>query len=944
MLTLTDIREKIISGGIDPKTLNDTLKDLRLYAYSYLYNLQKDMVNICKIHTNYESFTTRKDNVFTNNDLRTYKEFNVKIPFIHHNRRLKFRRSDLYNVPITNYDVEANRDLFVYDYFVFVDGVWDKSAKIRCREELTSICLRQENMNPELQPHFVPGCQIDIIFIPDVRSESLSATKLDLAAAGFKFSTSKILKGDSQVLTFVSKGNELPRLYEGSIEDGDVVIPEVAFDPYGDADTIDIDVMILPNHLETIDCPVGTDFFANKEVPMPVPESNVLMFKENKDSSLSLLSNVIPKKRYPNVFELEAGHLDHYRAMVYYWNNTANRNSHYDPETYPYANFIDILAAYSNGTVNPKIASYVPYLYTYDVPNFHKLGYLDHSDDPMIYKANKLFETYKLWAYASQLYHEKLHEDTNSYIIYTDNVDMKAKLRNGTQDDLVDKNDWMTFDEPMYVFIFTNPSISNHLPYKFWINGLRYVSHHIFLDGKYEYVYIPVSKIPEGSVIEIERSTNFQMDLHMETAANVVQKVDLSKLGKLRIPFNALYVTDEEGVYVDKTKVHFTTEINSETYAIPDDSTMFLSKDSEIYIHTDEAMKLRIWIAGAPIEITHKMDLHNYGVHNLNTARWLRNLPNRANCIRIFQDGRLLANGVKKITFPEDSNEPINVWFNYPGYGVIGDFQIDYIPEGYTLVYAADNINTKGVVDLSGKINKPFSMKYYDVYLNGYRLLPTQINRLANFIIQIKDVETVKILEIYEKNYGADDAYILDQDDAKNFLADALYENDEEFREKLKDWIEDIIPNTSIRDTDRLQEILEFVVNSVTTYMEIKPFFADLTLDEEFVKEYYPFFQNDVFFIDANKKYPNGYDDDESKVYFLSPQEFTDIQGINIPEYVDQFAALLVAFGNKFLDANAEREDISGFPAIHNANGTDAAILISGNNRVDRDGIDSKLI
>ena len=942
-MTLAEIKERIVKGSIDPATLSDTLKDLRLYAYSYLYNLQKDMVNICKLQVSYEDLTTRRDDVFTNNYLRTYLEYNVKIPFIHHNRRLRFRRSDLYNVPITNDDVEDHRDIFVYSYFVFVDGIWDKSARIRCREEITSICLRKENMAAELQEHFGPSCKIDIIFIPDVRTEELSATKLDFAAAGYKFSTTKTLKANRHVMVFLSKGNELPRLFEATLQGKYVIIPEAAFDGYEDLDMINISAVIMPNYLETIDAPVGANFINHVSTPMPIPEDNVLLFRLNTDSSLTLDCGSVPVKKYPNIFELNPDRTEHLLALVYYWDNNANRNSFYDVETHPYASFIDILAAYSNGNIRSEISTYIPYLFSYEVPDYQKLGFGDNSREPIIYKANKLFEAYKLWAYASQLYHEKLREDTNSYIIYTDNLDMESKKRTGTQQDFTNKTDWITFDEEMYVFIFTNTSTADHLPYKFWINGLRFVPDQIYLDGKYQYVYIPVSKIPEGTVIEVERSTNVWIDLPLHVTPDE-QQLDLTKLGKTRIPFCEFYVTDADGCYLIDDNVHFRTIVEGETFEIPKDSTMLVGKDTPIFIYSDNPADIQVYVSGAPIEVHHKIDLDNFSIHNLNHSKLLRNIPNKANTIRVFNNGRLLAHDLSAIEYPTDSNEPIKVWFDYPGYGVIGDFQVDYIPEGYNLVYSTKEINSKGILDLSGKIDKPFSMKYYDVYLNGYRLLPNQIDRIANFIIQIKNVDTLKILEIYEKNYAEDGTYVLDEDDAKQFLADRLYENDEEFRQKLKEWIEDIIPDTSIPDVDRLDEILEFVVNSVTMYMEIKPFFAYHVLDEEFTRRFAPFFENDtVFFLDANKVYPNGYPEDENKVYFLSPQKYNDVNGINIPIYVEQFSSLMKVLGAKFLNANAEREDISKFNAINDINGNDEVIMISGDNRIDRFGTDKKI-
>lgn len=64
-LTISDINDGIAKGVINESVLSKTLEELRNYAYSYLYNLQKDMVNVYRAQFKYSDFTAQPDDVFT---------------------------------------------------------------------------------------------------------------------------------------------------------------------------------------------------------------------------------------------------------------------------------------------------------------------------------------------------------------------------------------------------------------------------------------------------------------------------------------------------------------------------------------------------------------------------------------------------------------------------------------------------------------------------------------------------------------------------------------------------------------------------------------------------------------------------------------------------------------------------------------------------------------
>ena len=932
--SMESIKDHIMSGRVNVDKLESTLDDLRLHAYSYLYNLQKDMVNFFKMQVLYADFDAKEDMVFTKIYLNRYSQFNVKIPFIHYNNRLKFRRSKFYNIPITNEIIDSNRNLFIYTYFVFVDGYLDYSARLKCREELTSICLKKEAMSSSLQEKLRLGAKIDILFLPDLDTEALSATKEDLITNNLTFTTGVKLKSNDKVIAFVSSGQSLVKMFDTTITDGKVILPEACVNDYNDSDVIDITIAILPNFLEQIECPEGTDFFKNSKTPMPIPSDNILIWRKNDDGSITIDNSIKVEKKYPDIFKLPDNHKGNLVANIFYWNNTANNHMDYTPETAMYSQVMNMLMKYSNGSINKNIAEFSPYIYQYDLTSYHKGPYAERIGDSLVYKTNKLFDTFKLWAFASQLYHEKLGESINGYIINTAKLDMEAKRRKNNKAELRDASEHCDFEEDRYVFIFSNKMSYHNLPYKFWIDGLRYVPDQLYNDGAYEYVYIPCSMFnKKGSYIEIERSNDVSGDINLIGAENKIP-VSLSCLGGGSIPFNSIFVSGPDRKYLNNSQYRFYLQVGMDENEIPLNSKIILTKNSKLSIKIlDPALigkRVTVSFYDRPIEIHASVTHQNFVKHNLNVNGAIHNIKDDTRRIRVFRSGRLMSHSVYNIGVPETVDDKWKIDLTYFGY--VDEFQVDYIPEGYNLIYELDHIDDpKAVINLIGAIDKPFSIKYYDVYVNGFRLLPHQIEKLSEFSIHLKGIPSIEKVRIYEKDITVNTLYSMEIEDAKKLLAEKLME-DEDFIDKLRLHLENVDPDLSIDDVDTIDDVLNIIFTNIIEYIESHGgLFTTQDIDDDTYHAYKSLFGHDeVFLIDPNKTYEDE-SNREDRVYFIRPPRDNELEEINLYDYVDQFSAMMYIFTDRFVNANRERADIHKKFNCIKRHDSGETILLSGN-------------
>lgn len=941
-LTIDDINAGIAGGTINETVLSHTLENLRNYAYSYLYNLQKDMVNICKTRTYYRHFTNVSDNIFTNNEFKYYQAFNVNKAFIHPNMRLKFRRSKYYDTPLTNDIILANReDLFIYNYLVFVNGYLDTSSVIKCKEELTTVCMSASAMG-DLGTQFVSGATIDILFLQDSYFIDTSLLKSALVAGNYSFTLNgKNIDPTSKVFAFIWKGDTgLKRCYDVTLSNGVLTLPTLSGQYFNDTETMNIKLVVVPNYSEQSECDMNTAFTKHSEHNMPVPVANTLVFSKGTDGSLSIDNSAILTEKYPSVFKLADNRTVTNEIYTFYWNNTANSNLIFDTDMSYYLKLMNVLNKYLDGTIPQVVSTYSPYLFEYDLSEYSKSDYTVEKYGPLMYKANKISTMFNSWGFALQLYYEMLHADTNGYILSLADRDLPSKLRKDNLTEITNPDSQATFTEDRYVFIFKNDDADRALPYKFWIDGTRYLPDQLYLDGTYEYVYIPTTLITKTSTIEIEISS----DNVFSATVNVGTGPSDLKFGSdtTSCPFTSLFLVDTDGNYIDRSKYQITAVVNGTTIVMDAASTMTVSNASAMQISPmsdDASNKTIIAVCNdTPVSFSKAITLSNCLVRNLNTDSIINEIKADSTRIRIFKHGLLIPPEKYLITFPSNYKDNIVIDLNFDRY--INEFEVDYLPESYNVVYSAETINVNGIVNLEGYINKPFSSKYYDIYVNGMRILPAQIEKISNFTVALKDLKTLRNLYVYEKQTGAEVFKFTNA--TSPLLSDVLLRTDADFKNAIMAYLVDMVDDTSIADVDTMFDVVEnSLLGLIEDYLETHFIDARDVVPDTIVTKYKEFFKSNVFFLDANVKYSSL--NNEGNTYFLSPRKSPEIENINDPYYITEFNGMLEAFASKYIDAAIPRDDISKtYPSVYTYGGN--ITFLDGNATTRRFTGSSKLL
>lgn len=212
----------------------------------------------------------------------------------------------------------------------------------------------------------------------------------------------------------------------------------------------------------------------------------------------------------------------------------------------------------------------------------------------------------------------------------------------------------------------------------------------------------------------------------------------------------------------------------------------------------NKPMKLKF--SKIPIMIRFTVDAAGYAY--IETAK--EDFKYNTEYIRVYRNGRLIPkNRYRLLTIYERPRLVFLEWFD------IGDIvYIDITPYRYTQIYHKNNISKKDtLIDLRSIINKPFDIRYYDVYMNGRKLSLNNVFSITPWEITLVNLKSNYNLDIYEKErdweyFGLDyneNIYYFSFDN----LINSGIVSDEEFCKLIKDRIDElkdtrlnIYPNT----------------------------------------------------------------------------------------------------------------------------------------------------
>lgn len=214
---------------------------------------------------------------------------------------------------------------------------------------------------------------------------------------------------------------------------------------------------------------------------------------------------------------------------------------------------------------------------------------------------------------------------------------------------------------------------------------------------------------------------------------------------------------------------------------------------------------------------------------------------------RIYRNNRLIPRHLGCVNFPDNRYTKMEV---FPGFiRTPNDIvMVECMPYMMHQVCYLESIPNDKVIDLTGMIDKPFDFKWYDIYLNGKKLIKKDVEIITANKIRILKTESLQWLEIIEntrdKEYFGykplydilDYIYEVDPDFSNNInnaiKADNLQDNEESIvvdpilplNYILRDLYDMLYNNFGLINPDELQVTEDMMIRYKDLFEEHSPF------------------------------------------------------------------------------------------------------------------------
>lgn len=252
-------------------------------------------------------------------------------------------------------------------------------------------------------------------------------------------------------------------------------------------------------------------------------------------------------------------------------------------------------------------------------------------------------------------------------------------------------------------------------------------------------------------------------------------------------------------------------------------STELCTKDVEVYneIHIEDEngyffllMTYNGRLATAPLNWDRDPELDFYPILFKTMSK------NDYRYFRVYNNGRLIPRHVASVYFPDYtifSEAELRLGLKRM-LGVHYNISVECMPYMMKQVCYLESIPRDKVINLKGKIDKPFDFKWYDIYLNGKKLVKKDVEIVSANLIKILKSDSLHGLEIIENSrdreyFGGIDAF--------RDIIDDLFENDKEFADNLNGSVAD---NENLTDdevpiTGTIINPLDYVVRQLYNFL-----------------------------------------------------------------------------------------------------------------------------
>lgn len=570
-------------------------------------------------------------------------------------------------------------------------------------------------------------------------------------------------------------------------------------------------------------------WFRTERMDCPVHPNCIMIYKWNEElQTKEYLQDAVLESYYPNIFKVNTAWTGHLYIEWYYLDADGYKYVDIFKEYIDWIGEDEYFEAVKSGNLPDVIKNF-------EWPDWYysTSDYVDNYTlkDPYRYRVDFINQFIGLFPdiiedYYGEVFDEAFDGVTDSFIVNLGNDETNKiydREVDSNKNELENPYSHEEFDETHIWFAVTNGS-NKYRIFRIWVDGYRIMDFKHYEEMNVDYIYIPKGLLHENSVIEVEmiaEGSNPLTKLHYEsledkfpvnTPEDYVRISDLA----LFIESNGNYL-DPKYVLMENTNGY---TLDATKYAKLNPNIWNLKLNNERYLNQNiNAFVSDKYMVAANTATKDKTVLHIAGVNQKISDKRLE----------FYIDGRYIVTESPYILV----TPPAGMGDRYSILTYLNDKEenhvtiFEYMPYDQKVVYTDDQIPEDGIIDLRGFIHKPFSLEYYNVFLNGLKLNYTQIDTLTETVIGIHDVKSTQNLLIIEKCL---DEEILIPNDGYFSMNDKIYHEDEEYREDVNSKFTDengTIENTDIFDPieerDLVYEVEKEILNEIISVTFIDP-------------------------------------------------------------------------------------------------------------------------
>lgn len=416
-----------------------------------------------------------------------------------------------------------------------------------------------------------------------------------------------------------------------------------------------------------------------------------------------------------------------------------------------------------------------------------------------------------------------------------------------------------------YVFTFKNPSKTDVLPIKIYIDGLLIVNYTMIEVFGMEYIYIPARMINDDSYIMVEIDKEMANAQRVPiTAPNNTTWIECHFLNTpgLTYTMNDVVLRDENDNVIDKSEYELVLSDNAINYDMVDERNKKTNEYSRV---TD--VKVKMLKGPFPRNVIIVLNKISFIKSVIASRRGYCRFDIKGLCVnpdvrltRMYFNGRLVSPMFYK-TIKHCGKEYIQTRiFCKKG----DEFLFEYAPYAKDTIIEIAEFNQNDPFDFSDILDKPVDPEYYEFFVNGRRLGHPNIFEFGPHHGLFRGLVSKYLLAIYQKErdfeYFGYEMINMDPSESTYHyyfepidLIENKFMTDEE-KEKLLDIFIDHVkhPDAIIKPNQDLEDPIEYeVANEVMADLQIFYFeeILPLTLGDpnslqflqEFITKIYPY-------------------------------------------------------------------------------------------------------